>query len=129
MITAHNEQQLTRESRAALIRPIVFSIVPKERIFFELFEKTAANVHRGMERLLELMGHSQDIPTGARKIKDIEHEGDRLTHEMLERLNKTFVTPMDRDDIHELACRLDGILDFVAEAFRSRWLGSRIPPQ
>lgn len=94
----------------------MFGLMPKEQIFFDLFERSAANVHKGALKLLELMDRFGEIEARAKEIKDIEHEGDRLTHEMIERMNKTFITPIDREDIHELACRLDDILDLIDTA-------------
>ena len=84
----------------------MFNFLPKEEIFFELFEQSAANVHKGAVKLVELMDDFTDIKSRAKEIKDIEHAGDDITHKMIERLNKTFVTPIDREDIHELTCRL-----------------------
>ena len=94
----------------------MFNILPKEQVFFDLFEKSASTVHLAAQKLVELMDRFDRIEERAREIKDIEHEGDRLTHEMIERVNKTFITPIDREDIHELACRLDDILDFIDTA-------------
>ena len=94
----------------------MFNILPKQQVFFDLFERSASNVHEGTLKLVELLERFDNIPERARAIKDIEHEGDRLTHEMIERLNKTFVTPIDREDIHALAARLDDVLDFVDTA-------------
>jgi len=91
----------------------MFGLLPKEQIFFDLFEKSAENVHKGALRLLDLVEGFTEVPRKAQEIKDIEHEGDRLTHDMIERMNKTFITPIDREDIHELACRLDDILDLM----------------
>jgi predicted phosphate transport protein (TIGR00153 family) len=94
----------------------MFSLLPKETVFFDLFEKSADNVQKSAQKLLELMGNFGDLAYRAQEIKEIEHTGDKLTHEMIERMNKTFVTPLDREDIHELACRLDDILDLMDTA-------------
>jgi predicted phosphate transport protein (TIGR00153 family) len=94
----------------------MFSLMPKETVFFDLFEKSAENVERGAQKLLELMANFGDLAYRAQEIKEIEHAGDKLTHEMIERMNKTFITPIDREDIHELACRLDDILDLMDTA-------------
>jgi predicted phosphate transport protein (TIGR00153 family) len=94
----------------------MFNMLPKEQVFFDLFEKSADNVHRGAQKLVHLMEGFNDVPAHAREIKDIEHEGDRLTHDMIERMNRTFITPIDREDIHTLACRLDDVLDFMDTA-------------
>ncbi len=94
----------------------MFSLMPKETVFFDLFEKSADNVQKGAQKLLELMSNFSDLGYRTQEIKEIEHEGDKLTHEMIERMNKTFITPLDREDIHELACRLDDILDLMDTA-------------
>jgi hypothetical protein len=94
----------------------MFNLLPKEQVFFDLFEKSAANVHLGAQKLCELLEDFRDVPKRAQAIKDIEHEGDKLTHEMIERMNRTFITPIEREDIHELACRLDDILDLMDTA-------------
>lgn len=94
----------------------VFNLLPKEQIFFDLFEKAAENAYRGALKLVELMDAFGELPQRAREFKDIEHEGDRITHELLERMNRTFITPLDREDIHELAGRLDDILDHMDSA-------------
>lgn len=67
----------------------MFNLLPKEQVFFDLFERSAANVHLAAEKLVELMENFHEITARAPEIKDIEHEGDRLTHEMIERMNKT----------------------------------------
>ncbi len=107
---------LTLRAAGVLIRTTMFSLLPKEQVFFDLFERSAANVHKGAQKLVQLVEDFRDIPARAQEIKDIEHEGDRLTHEMIERMNRTFITPIDREDIHELACRLDDILDLADTA-------------
>jgi len=94
----------------------MFSFLPKEPIFFDLFEQAAANVHEGAKALAALLDDFRDVVEKARKIKDIEHAGDKITHTTIERLNQTFITPLDREDIHELICRLDDILDLIDTA-------------
>jgi hypothetical protein len=94
----------------------MFSIMPKETVFFDLFEKSADNVQKGAQKLLDLMSNFGDLAYRVQEIKEIEHTGDKLTHEMIERMNKTFITPLDREDIHELACRLDDVIDLMDTA-------------
>ena len=94
----------------------MFSLIPQELAFFDLFEKAAANAQRGCEELVAFLEKFDDLPERAKRIKDIEHAGDEITHEVIERLNKTFITPLDREDIHELACRLDDIIDLIDTA-------------
>ena len=93
------------------------NLVPQKREFFDLYNRAAANIVAIGERLLELL---ERFPDGAddlvRDVKELEHEGDRLTHELVDLLNRTFVTPFDRDDMYRLAGALDDICDHVDEA-------------
>jgi hypothetical protein len=93
------------------------NLVPQRREFYDLFNQAAANnveIARLLVRLLDDFPNDRD--TLARDIKDAEHEGDRLTHEVVDLLNRTFVTPFDRDDMYRLASALDDICDHVDEA-------------
>ncbi len=90
--------------------------MPKEDVFFDLFEKAADNAHQCTLALQELLEKFDDVEGRMRRVKELEHLGDELTHEVIERLNKTFITPIDREDIHEFVCRLDDILDRVDTA-------------
>jgi len=82
-------------------------------VFFDLFEEAAKNAHLGALALQELLADFTNVPDKVRRIKDIEHAGDKITHEVIDRLNRTFITPIDREDIHELACRIDDIIDLI----------------
>jgi hypothetical protein len=94
----------------------MFSLIPKEQVFFDLFEQAAKNVHEGALALQDLLENFRDVTEKAKKVKDIEHAGDKITHTTIEKLNKTFITPLEREDIHELICRLDDILDLIDTA-------------
>jgi predicted phosphate transport protein (TIGR00153 family) len=96
--------------------PRLFSLLPKADVFFDLFEKAAANAHECTLALVELLERFDHIEARVRRVKELEHIGDELTHELIDRLNQTFITPLDREDIHELACRIDDILDRVDTA-------------
>ena len=93
------------------------SLVPQKREFFDLYNRAAQNNVAVAERLVQLLDR---YPEGAndlvREVKELEHEGDRLTHELVDLLNRTFVTPFDRDDMYRLAGALDDICDHVDEA-------------
>ena len=92
------------------------SLVPQKREFFVLYSRAARNTVAIARALLELL---EEFPRGEgllRDIKDLEHEGDRLTREVVDLLNRTFVTPFDRDDMYELASALDDICDHIDEA-------------
>jgi uncharacterized protein len=88
---------------------------PKDRVFFGLFEESAANVLRAAELLDEMLRSFPDQHGCARAILLCEQEGDRITYDIIQRLNSTFVTPIDREDILELASGLDDIVDLTEE--------------
>jgi hypothetical protein len=88
---------------------------PRDRVYFELFEEAGRNVMRAADLLEELLTDYPDNRNLAQVIRDTEHEGDRITHEILDRLNHTFVTPIDREDILALASALDDIADYIEE--------------
>ena len=89
--------------------------VPKDREFFDLFEEAAVNVARGAELLDEMLTGFPERSNLARDILLCEQEGDRITHDLLNRLNQTFVTPIDREDIILLASALDDVVDLTEE--------------
>lgn len=91
-------------------------LIPREESFFDLFQELAEKVNLGAGALLDLLENYSDVDRKAERILDVEHEADELTHEIMRRLNTTFVTPMDRDDIHKLASSLDDVLDHVEAA-------------
>ncbi|SRR5581483_5435136 len=93
------------------------SLVPQKREFFDLYNRAAQNTVAIAQRLLDLLdAFPQDADDLIRDVKDLEHEGDRLTHDLVDLLNRTFVTPFDRDDMYRLAGALDDICDYVDEA-------------
>ena len=93
------------------------SLVPQKREFFELYNRAAANAVAIAQLLIELLDRFPEGLDGLlRDVKELEHEGDRLTHEVVDLLNRTFVTPFDRDDMYRLAGALDDICDHIDEA-------------
>jgi uncharacterized protein len=93
------------------------SLVPRDRVFFDLFVEAGENTLRSARLLQEMLDSWPDDPGGlARDILKSEQEGDRITHDIVRRLNSTFVTPLDRDDIYALATKIDDIVDYVEEA-------------
>ena len=88
-------------------------LIPREESFFDLFEEMARKVQQGADALLELLQNYTDLDRKAGRVLDIEHEGDELTHEVMRRLNTSFITPFDREDIHRLASNLDDVLDHI----------------
>jgi predicted phosphate transport protein (TIGR00153 family) len=89
---------------------------PREREFFDLFDESAGNGVRAAELLLEMIRDFPEKRELAREILISEQEGDRITHDIIKRLNQTFVTPIDREDIYGLASALDDVVDFTEEA-------------
>jgi uncharacterized protein len=92
------------------------SLLPRDRTFFDLFVEAGKNTVRTAKLLDQMMGTWPDAEGMAQQVVEAEHEGDRLTHEIVKRLNTTFVTPMDREDIYGLATQIDDIVDFTEEA-------------
>jgi len=88
---------------------------PRDRVYFELFEEAGQNMLRSSSLLYELLRTYPDAKQLAAEILDLEHEGDRITHDIIHRLNQTFVTPIDREDIYQLASVLDDVVDYVEE--------------
>jgi uncharacterized protein len=91
-------------------------IVPAQGSFYELFETMASKVQQGADGLVDLLKNYTDVARKTGRLLDIEHEGDEITHEIIRRLNTTFVTPFDREDIHQLASSLDDVLDHIEAA-------------
>jgi predicted phosphate transport protein (TIGR00153 family) len=95
---------------------VPLSLVPKERQFFVLFREDVANLIDGLRMLNELLNSSSDFTEQAKKLKDLEHQGDEITHRIIRELNATFITPFDREDIYALASAVDDVLDLAEEA-------------
>ncbi len=88
-------------------------VVPQDRVFFDLFDQLATVVRNGSDELLLLVVNSPVTAARIRSIKDFEHEGDRITHEIYEQLNVTFITPLEPQEISHLASSMDDILDYI----------------
>ena len=97
----------------------MFSFFPKDENFFELFRKQAALVRQACDQLREMVEKFDRLEERARQLKEVERAADLITHEIFERLNRTFVTPFDRGDMHNLTSGLDDVIDAV-EALGSR---------
>jgi predicted phosphate transport protein (TIGR00153 family) len=93
-----------------------FRLIPRDESFFDLFVKGANLLVQGAEILEDIVTNFDDVEAKARRLHDIEHEADEVTHEVMRRLNTTFVTPLDREDIHQLASYLDDVLDHMDAA-------------
>ncbi len=93
-------------------------LIPHEERFFDLFNRSADTVLEGANVLLDLLTNYEDVERKARRLRDLEHDGDEITHEVFRMLNRTFVTPLDREDISMLAGWLDDVLDWIEEVAR-----------
>jgi hypothetical protein len=92
------------------------SLLPRDRTFFDLFIEAGKNTVKTAKLLDQMMGVWPDAEGVAQQVIEAEHDGDRITHEIVQRLNTTFVTPLDREDIYGLATKIDDIVDFAEEA-------------
>src|SRR5207344_2185839 len=92
---------------------LAFRLIPREEKFFGDFQALADELHRGASLLEEMLAPEHPIWNKADEIKEVEHKCDFLTHEIIQRLNRTFVTPLDREDIHTLASSLDDVMDAI----------------
>lgn len=99
-----------------------FLITPRDTRFYDLFEQDTANLVTAAEKLVDLFNNYEDVEAKARQLKDLEHQGDTITHEIIRRVNLTFVTPIDREDIVLLAHSLDSVMDFMEAAGRTAFL-------
>jgi predicted phosphate transport protein (TIGR00153 family) len=87
--------------------------LPRETSFFDFFEQHAGLTVEGTKEFLSMVTTAANIPAKSRRIYDIEHETDTITHRCVEALHKTFITPIDRDSIHRLITKMDDVMDFV----------------
>ncbi|MEE8538467.1 MAG: DUF47 family protein [Woeseiaceae bacterium] len=88
-------------------------LLPRERSFFVLFTEVTANIQEAALALAALLADYKDVAPKVKHIKDLEHRGDQFTHDLATKLNQTFITPFDREDIHQLSSKLDDILDLM----------------
>ncbi len=93
-----------------------FPFIPREAKFFELFEGSTHNMVKVAHKLKQLVDTWENVGERVSEITELEHEGDRITHQIMEQLNSTFVTPFDREDIALLAHTLDDVTDFIHHA-------------
>ncbi|MFN8007936.1 MAG: DUF47 family protein [Terriglobia bacterium] len=93
-------------------------LVPKEEKFFDMFTAMAQNVHEATQLLRRMMEHPEEIQDLANSIKGLEHKGDRMIHDLMTKLNKTFIVPIDREDIYALASKIDDVIDLTEAVAR-----------
>jgi predicted phosphate transport protein (TIGR00153 family) len=91
-------------------------LLPHDETFFTLFEQHGRKVVEGCRALLDMIEHPQALEARAQRVIQIEHECDEITHAVVATLHKTFITPLDRNDIHTLITRMDDVMDLVEAA-------------
>jgi len=96
----------------------VFKFIPKEEKFFDMFISMAQNAHESSKLLTLMMEQPDKIRDTAESIKALEHKGDRMTHDLIVKLNKTFIVPIDREDIYGLSSKLDDVTDLIESIAR-----------
>jgi predicted phosphate transport protein (TIGR00153 family) len=104
---------------------VAFSLIPREEKFYDLFDQQAQSLQTGAALFKKLVAEWKPDHPALQQLRDLEHECDRTTHEIIDRLNRTFVTPMDREDIHAMAKELDDVVDII-QAISERMLLFRI---
>src|SRR5207245_9356902 len=97
-------------------------LIPREKIFFQLLEEESKNVLAGAIAFSELIQNFDHLADKRNKMKDIEHHGDEIVHSIYDRLVKTFITPIDREDISKLASLYDDVLDYIYAAVNRLFL-------
>lgn len=99
---------------------MAFSLLPREDVYFDLFAQMAGKIEEASATLIEMLDDpNADLDSFRKRIKDIEHACDQLTHQITNKLNKSFITPFDREDIYTLAVALDDICDYIDAGVRS----------
>lgn len=91
-------------------------LIPRDVKFFQMFAEMAGNLGDGARLLRQTLNDFKDVEARVQELKVIEHRGDEMTHNILTKLNQTFITPFDREDIYRLASSLDDVLDFIYAA-------------
>jgi len=99
--------------------------MPHDGDFFVLFQKQAENIVVGAQAFVGMLEHYTGVPEQVQRIKAIEHNGDEITHQIFRKLNQTFITPFDREDIHELCSTMDDVIDLI-DAAASRFVLYRV---
>jgi hypothetical protein len=100
-------------------------LIPRDEKFYELFRQQAENIHQAAMLLVALFDNFQEIEKHISEIRFLEHKGDQIVHNLMMKLNRTFITPFDREDIHALGSALDDVLDLV-DAAASRMMTYKV---
>jgi predicted phosphate transport protein (TIGR00153 family) len=101
---------------------VLARFLPQDERFFDYFHKDVENAAEIAQALRDLFDNYSEVERKARRVRDLEHRGDEITHQIFDALNRTFVTPLDREDITNLAGRLDDFVDTIEQAVRRIWL-------
>ncbi len=96
-----------------------FSLTPRDMGFYDLFEQGTANLVTAAEKLVDFFENYENVEAKAKELKELEHKGDVIAHEIIARLHRTFVTPIDREDITQLVHSMDDVMDFIEAAART----------
>jgi predicted phosphate transport protein (TIGR00153 family) len=100
-------------------------LLPHDEKFYDLFHEQAANIHKAAKMLVALFENFHEVEKQVSEIRFLEHKGDQITHSLMKKLNRTFITPIDREDIHALGSALDDVLDLV-DAAATRFITYKI---
>ena len=100
-------------------------LIPRDEKFYGLFNEQALNIHKAAQMLVALFENYQEVERQVSEIRFLEHKGDTLTHTLMKKLNLTFITPFDREDIHSLGSALDDVLDLI-DAGATRFITYKI---
>jgi len=99
---------------------MAFSFIPREDEYFDLFSQMSGKIQAAADKLVEMFeGPASEFDASSKNIKSLEHECDELTHTITRKLNKSFITPFDREDIYSLSVRLDDVCDYIDAAARA----------
>jgi predicted phosphate transport protein (TIGR00153 family) len=99
-----------------------FSFIPRDMEFYDMFDEGTKNLVVAAEKLVDFFENYENVEEKAKELKDLEHRGDVITHEIIARVHRSFVTPIDREDITLLAHSLDDVMDFIEAAGRTACL-------
>src|SRR3990167_3242030 len=109
----------------------MLSIFPRNDLFFDLFSRTDSNMHRASQLMLELCRSVEKRAELIGAIREVEHKGDRLTREVIQLLARSFITPLEAEDIHALISNIDDVVDYIDDAsscFVTLHVGDQRPP-
>src|SRR5512146_601390 len=111
-----NSSRVRFQTRSRSAYTCMVRFIPKETKFFEMFAEVSKNLTDAARLLQRMLSNHNEIPTAVERFRELEHRGDDMTHAIITKLNQTFITPFDREDIHRLASSLDDVLDFMNSA-------------